>query len=102
MDLTVLSLIVNRYTKVHVHVTCDKPTLIITHSTRCRTMVGFTPHVPYPQGQTPVSAEAGWVGPRASLDNLKRKISSPCQESNKDFSVVQPMDYVLHHLCEYY
>jgi hypothetical protein len=63
VDRTVLSLIVNRYTKIHVHVTCDKPTLILNRSTRCRTMVGFTPHMPYPQGQRLQYQlkQAGWA-----------------------------------------
>jgi hypothetical protein len=34
----------------------------------------------------------GWVGPKASMDNIgKRKISYLCRESNSESSVVQPM-----------
>ena len=43
--------------------------------------------------EIPEPNEAGWVGPRAILDTLNKKISCPCQESNEDFSVVEPIDY---------
>jgi hypothetical protein len=34
----------------------------------------------------------GWVGPRASLDTVsKRKIPSPCRDSNPDHPIVQPV-----------
>jgi hypothetical protein len=34
----------------------------------------------------------GWVGPRASLDTVvKRKIPSPCWESNSGTPIVQPV-----------
>jgi hypothetical protein len=33
----------------------------------------------------------GWVGPRASMNTLKKgKISRPCRESNPNYSVVKP------------
>jgi hypothetical protein len=34
----------------------------------------------------------GWVGPRASLDTVeKRKIPSPCRDSNPDHPIVEPV-----------
>jgi hypothetical protein len=40
-----------------------------------------------------------WVGSEAGVDAVeKRKTSCPCQQSNPDFSVVQPVVLSLHRL----
>jgi hypothetical protein len=40
-----------------------------------------------------------WEGPKGDLEAVgKRKIRYPCQESNPNFSVVQPLAQSLHHL----
>jgi hypothetical protein len=38
----------------------------------------------------------GCVGPGASLDVIKKRISCPCWESNHDTLVVQPIAYSLY------
>jgi hypothetical protein len=36
---------------------------------------------------------SGWVGPRADLDNVKKRENSwPYYDSNSDPSIIQPMD----------
>jgi hypothetical protein len=42
----------------------------------------------------------GWVGPRADMDVIEKKISCPCQESKPDSSVIQTIAYStdLHYL----
>jgi hypothetical protein len=40
----------------------------------------------------PIGWIRGWVGPRAVLDAVvKRKIPSPCRESNPRIPIVQPV-----------
>jgi hypothetical protein len=60
---------------------------------RWRTVVSFTTRPPFPlwkASAAPTEQEAGWVGPRVSLDTLrKRQISCPCRESNCS-SAVRP------------
>jgi hypothetical protein len=58
---------------------------ILNPGTRWRWVVSFMFLLLDPQGNSPPSTHwiGGWVGPRDSLDRMaKRKISSPCQDSN--------------------
>jgi len=56
-------------------------------------VISFTPQPLYPQEKNPwYPLIGGWVGPRAVLDAVvKRKIPSPCQESNTRTLIVQPI-----------
>jgi hypothetical protein len=51
----------------------------------------FIPLLLYPrESVSSTHCIGGWVGPRASLDAMKkRKISFPCRESNRSFLVIQ-------------
>jgi hypothetical protein len=53
-------------------------------------VVSFTLRPPYLQGKSPCIGD--WVVPRAVLDAVvKRKISSPCRESNPRTPIFQPV-----------
>jgi hypothetical protein len=68
-----------RYSSTH----CD-------FGTRLRWVVGFTPRLLYPMEGAPLTHWiGGWVGPRAVLDAMKRKIPSPRRESNPRTPIVQ-------------
>jgi hypothetical protein len=60
---------------------------------RRRWVVSFTPRPLYPQERATGTYCTGvWVGPTADLDTVvKRKIPSPCQESNPRIPIVQPV-----------
>jgi hypothetical protein len=46
----------------------------------------------HPQGAPGTHWIGGWVGPRATLDAVvKRKIPSPCQESNPKTPIIHPV-----------
>jgi hypothetical protein len=51
----------------------------------------------HPRKQPPVPTVGGWVGPRAGLDVMKKRIfSCPYRESNPDSSVVQHVAWPLY------
>jgi hypothetical protein len=56
-------------------------------------VISFRPRLLYPQGKTPGTHWIrGCVGPRTVLDVMvKRKILSPCRESNPKTPIVQPV-----------
>jgi hypothetical protein len=56
-------------------------------------MVSFTPRLLYPRGKSPDIHWIGdWAGSRAGMNIVeRRKISSPCRESNPSLSAVQPL-----------
>jgi hypothetical protein len=60
--------------------------------TRWRWVVSFTPQPLYPKERTPGTQWiGGWVGPRAVLDAVKRKIPSPRRQSNPRTPIIQPV-----------
>jgi hypothetical protein len=54
-------------------------------------VIRFTPRPLYPRERAPyIYWIGGWVGPRAVLDAvMKRKIPTPCRESNPRIPIVQ-------------
>jgi hypothetical protein len=67
---------------------------ILHLGTRRRCVIIFTPGHFTPRGKSPGTHWIGWVGPTAGMDTMvKRKIPSPCRESNYDHPIVQPVAY---------
>jgi hypothetical protein len=56
---------------------------ILDLGTRWRWVVSFTPQPLYTKEGVPgTHSIGGWMGPRAGLDTVKRKIPNPCRDSN--------------------
>jgi hypothetical protein len=66
--------------------------IIFDLGTRWRRVVNLITLLLYRQGNSPWRYSIGrWVGPRASLDAVKKKkISCPCWDLNPSSSVIQP------------